>query len=280
MPMPFDATLKELLRYVPDWLSRIGVVVQDPIEEISADLSNVSATADKVFRIGEEPPWLLHIESQASRDVSLPQRALKYNALLHDLVGLPVHTVAILLRREADDVGLTGTISYQRRPELGGMQFAYRVVRVWEWPVEQVLAGGLGTLPLAPLSAEVTKATLPGVIQRMEARLQAAEPGEAAKLWTATLVLSGLRFDREIMLPLLQGVRGMKESDTYQAIVEEGEIKGIRETLLSLGRIRFGGPPSRVQEATLSGIIDLGRLHRMRDQLLQVESWQELLATT
>jgi len=278
MPMPFDATLKELLRYVPDWLDRIGVVVHGPVEEVSPDLSTVTASADKVFRIGEAPPWLLHLEVQAARDSSLPRRAFKYNALLFDMMDLPVHTVVVLLRREADDAGLTGTISYQQRPELGGMQFNYRVVRVWEWSVEQVLAGGLGTLPLAPLSAEVTKATLPLVIHRMDERLQAAEPGEAAKLWTATLVLSGLRFDREIMLPLLQGVRAMKESDTYQAIVEEGEVKRAKLMLLRLGRTRFG-VPSAAQESALHAITDLERLERLTDRLLQVDSWQELLAT-
>jgi hypothetical protein len=59
--------------------------------------------------------------------------------------------------------------------------------------VASVLAGGLGTLPLAPLS-KVTPAALPGVIRRMQERVQReAAPDEAARFWTATYVLMGLR---------------------------------------------------------------------------------------
>jgi hypothetical protein len=54
--------------------------------------------------------------------------------------------------------------------------FEYQVVRVWEMPVKLLLAGGLGTLPLAPL-AKVTTEGLPDVIQRMKERIgQEAHP--------------------------------------------------------------------------------------------------------
>ncbi len=39
----------------------------------------------------------------------------------------------------------------------------------------------------------------------------------------------GLRYDRALIEQLLQEVRGMKESVTYQAIVEEGVAKGREE---------------------------------------------------
>ena len=56
------------------------------------------------------------------------------------------------------------------------------MVRVWEKPVEEVLAGGLGTLPLAPLS-NVTEEELPAVIERMKTRIDAeATPEQAGKL--------------------------------------------------------------------------------------------------
>ena len=176
MPMPFDATLKELLSYIDHWLARLGVVVHGKIEEITPDLSTVTTTADKVYRIEEEQPWLLHLEMQASREESLPRRTLKQNGLLHDRYGLPVHSVIFLLRREADDSSLTGVVSYRKYPQLGGMEFHYHVERVWQWPVEELLTGGLGTLALAPLSGEVTEATLPAVIQRMADRFRKEAP--------------------------------------------------------------------------------------------------------
>jgi hypothetical protein len=70
MALPYDATLKVLLRHVDDWLRQLGVEVRGTIEEIEAELSTVSADADKVFRINEIEAWLLHLEVQAGRDSS------------------------------------------------------------------------------------------------------------------------------------------------------------------------------------------------------------------
>ncbi len=74
----------------------------------------------------------------------------------------------------------------------------------------------------------------------------------------------------------------MKESVTYQAIVEEGRVEGMvrarQEDLLQLGRRRFG-TPSPSTETALRGITDPDRLARLIDALLEVSSWDELLAT-
>ncbi len=141
-------------------------------------------------------------------------------------------------------------------------------------------------MPLAPLSA-VAEAALPGVIRRMDERIRAeATADEAGTLWTAADVLMGLRYSRQLVAELLQGVHGMKESVTYQAIVEEGEAKGKaegkvearQEVLLQLGRRQFGMPdPS--SETALRGITDPDHLTRLIDALLDVSSWEELLAT-
>jgi hypothetical protein len=69
-----------------------------------------------------------------------------------------------------------------------------------------------------------------------------------------------------------------RDSDTYLAILEEGAVKALQEILLELGDQRFGQPDEATQ-TTLTGIADLGRLRRMSQRLLGVNSWQELLAT-
>lgn len=67
MSKPFDATLKHLLeKYPQDWLRLVGIPKSTPISVIDADLSTVTAAADKVLRVGERDPWLLHLELQAS----------------------------------------------------------------------------------------------------------------------------------------------------------------------------------------------------------------------
>jgi hypothetical protein len=77
---------------------------------------------------------------------------------------------------------------------------------------------------------------LPGLLQRMEARIsREASPDEAGLLWTTTLVLLGLRCPRETVSRLLQGVRGMRESVTYMAIFEEGRVEEARAIVLRMG---------------------------------------------
>ena len=90
-------------------------------------------------------------------------------------------------------------------------------------------------MPLRP--SAVAEGELPGVIWRMDDRIRAeATPAEAGTPWTTADVLMGMRYPRQLVTELLQGVHGMRihgieESVTYQAIVEEGEIKGtVRKT--------------------------------------------------
>ncbi len=72
----------------------------------------------------------------------------------------------------------------------------------------------------------------------------------------------------------------MKESSTYQAILEEGKTEGkaeeARKMLLLLGRDRFGEPSARIL-ALLHAVTDLGRLETMAIRLLHVTAWEELL---
>jgi hypothetical protein len=132
-------------------------------------------------------------------------------------------------------------------------------------------------LPLAPLS-NVTEAELSAVIQRMEDRItQEATAEEAGILWTATDVLMGLRYPRELVELLLRGVQGMKESVTYQAIVEEGAVRARQEDLLLIGVEKFG-PPSEAIEQAIRSITDADRLTQLIRKSLRAANWEELLA--
>jgi len=64
------------------------------------------------------------------------------------------------------------------------LKFKYKVIKVWELPVESLLNGGIGTVPLAPIAA-VSPEQLPEIIRRMEQRLAAEDPAEARELETA-----------------------------------------------------------------------------------------------
>jgi hypothetical protein len=76
-----------------------------------------------------------------------------------------------------------------------------------------------------------------------------------------------------MVVQLFQGVSSMRESATYRLIVAE-EAKKI---LMLLGRKRFG-PPNVRMSAALERIKGLDRLEHLTERLLEVSSWEELLA--
>jgi predicted transposase YdaD len=278
-----SAALKAMLEASPaDWPRLAGFQV-GRAEVIDADVSTVTAATDKVVRLFGGPNAIMHFDFQAGPDASLPRRVHGYNALLEERHGLPVHSVVVLLRPQADLRSITG--QYERLfPGVAEpyLTFRYQVIRVWQLPAEQLLAGGLGTLPLAPIGA-VTEAELPGVIERLKEKLAAPRYRKAAgALWTAVDVLMGLRYERALIEQLLLGVRGMKESVTYQAIVEEGvakgELRGARRILLLSGEEQFGAPPAPRARATIEAINSLEQLDQLTRRMRRVGSWEELLA--
>jgi predicted transposase YdaD len=278
---PYDPTTKVLVETAPeDWPVLVGLP-RARTEVIDADIATVSGAADKALRV--RPPYILHLEFQTGHDAAeLPGLMHLRNALLDHRHGLPVRSAAILLRPEADSPRLTGVRVRAFPGEEPVDLFRYRVVRVWQLPVEELLAGGLGTLPLAPISA-VTEAELPGIITRMDERLgrRRERRGDADRVWAATYLLMGLRYSGQLAEVLLRRVWSMEESVTYQAMMAKGEAKGraeeARHLILLIGGNRFGAPDGETTKS-LERITDLQRLEELSVRLLEVNSWQELLA--
>jgi hypothetical protein len=284
MPLPFDATVKDLAKDDPlDFLSAFDTPSADPVTLLNVDLSTITTSADLVFGIGHPLREVVHLDSQSGADEGLHRDVYVYNALLHRLYRVPVHSIVLLLRRQAQHPNLNGTVRYEPRPGRGKTDFSYEIIRMWERPVEVLLGGGLGTLPLAVLGqlpAGVTlEEGLAQVIQRLAERLQreATEP-RAKKLWTAAFVLTGLRVPRVTARELFRGVTIMHDSDTYQAILDEGRADALHHLVLRQGGRRFGEPDKTTQTA-LKAIEDPERLQRLADRIGEVTNWQELLQT-
>lgn len=279
MSKPFDATPKGLVEIRPlDWPAFLGVVAR-AVEVVDADVSTVTAAADKVLLVRTvEGDRIQHLDFQSGPDASVPRRTHGYNALLEERHELPVESVVVLLRPQANLSAINGV--YERSlPGAAGpyLHFRYRVIRVWELPVETVLKAGISVLPLAPISA-VRENELPAVIERMKQRLDAeADPATVAELWTATKVLLGLRYEAAFVEELLQGVGAMKESTTYQAIKAEGRLEEVRRLLLRLGADRFGTEPTTEQEAVIESITEPDRLEALVIRTGHVGTWTELL---
>lgn len=278
MPKPFDATVKELVTAHPaDWLAQLGVPITAPPEVLSAELSTVSAAADTLIKVGE---LVVHIDLESGPDDTLARRMLLYNVLAHRHTGLPVHSVAVLLRPNAVGGGPTDGVSYAPRPERGELRFRFETVRAWEIPTEEALRAGIGFLPLAVLAkppAGTTRAqALPGIVEHIAERAAREAPAEAGVLLTSAYVLSGMHVERTVARGIFNKVISMQESGTYQLILEEGAAKFAREMILDLATDKFG-EPSEKQKNKVLVLEDVERLRRMMRSVSTAKSWDALL---
>jgi predicted transposase YdaD len=164
------------------------------------------------------------------------------------------------------------------------MDYQFEVIRIWERAADDFLSGDVGMLPLAvlgrlPAGVELETA-LRGVIQQLIDRLQReAAPEQVRRLLTAAFVLTGLRVPRQRARQLFQGVRAMRESDTYMAIIDEGRLEELKKLILRWGQKKLGNP-DEVVTTFLAGSEDIDRLELLLERIAVVETWQELLATS
>ncbi len=287
MTGPYDATTKYLVETYPDdWISFLGLTTSGTVSVIDADLSTVTAEVDKALRVEEPEPLVVHLEFQSSYDPTMGRRLHRYNAMLHYDQEVPVVSVLVLLRPSADGPAIDGTY----RIGLVGMEpylhFAYNVRRIWQEPAAGLLAGPLGILPMAPLgSAE--QSALPGLLRTMDRRFtQEVAPAEADHLRVVTYNLLGLRFAPAVIDQMMPGIRSLRDSLTYQAILEEGreegreegQLQGERRALLRVGTARLG-PPDDATRSQVEAVTDIDSLDRLTDRVLTVSSWGELLAS-
>lgn len=115
--------------------------------------------------------------------------------------------------------------------------------------------------------------TLKRIGQRLSSRQGRKQ---AERVWASAYILLGLRYSPVLAAQLFRGVLSMKESSTYQAILEEGAVAEARKLLRAFGERAYGAPDARTA-AIIEGIDDLARLEELCNQLPVSESWQQLL---
>jgi predicted transposase YdaD len=304
MPKPFDAASKHLIELRPgDWLALAGFPLPASTADISvvdADLSNVMTTAaDKLIRVDHAPKgigtYLAHVEFQSSADSDLDRRVHMYNAVSRRRHGLPVWSVVFLLRPAALTPAVTGRV-FDRLNESTSLDFTYHLVLVWELPPELLLTGGLGTLPLTPISA-VEIDQLPPLIEQVRKRFSDEIPVQQGKEFLLAMrVLMGLKYQEQLTETLMQSIAEMEDSVEWQKIFQSGKMKGKAEgkaegraegkaegvvegeriLLIRLATDRFGTPAESVLKR-LQSINDAEELSRVASRLLHVSSWEALL---
>jgi len=290
MAKQFDSTLNILIdEHLRDWADFLAAHCGVPPGPASALDTDLSATlqADRLFRVDGEVPAAIHLEMESSGRLGFPKRLLRYNVAANALVELPVHSVLVLLRPEANASDLTGTLEVPGADGVPYLTFHYRVVRVWEQPLTALLATP-GTAPLALLTNEAAT-NLPAAFARFRERLKAdAVPSNVERsLVGSTFVLCGLRYTPEQVEELHRELSmTLEDSSTYQLLIKRGEKIGeargraveAQSLVLLLGGQRFGAPPAGTED-TVRGIADRERLERIVSRILSATDWADLLAT-
>jgi hypothetical protein len=138
---------------------------------------------------------------------------------------------------------------------------------------------------LAPLG-EIEPSDVPAVMQRMDERAsREVPPSQLAELRAATRFLLGLRYDRDQILPWMQGMSWVRESSLWQIAVdegrelgrEEGRLEEVRRLVIHFGARRLG-PPDQLICDMIGHLDDVATLERLIERTFTAASWQELLS--
>ncbi len=244
---------------------------------MDSDAAVLTTVADKVLRVSDDHPYLVNLEFHTYYDADVVRTLWLRQAVLDHRHNLPVLSVLVLVRKQANVPRLRGV--YDRRLPNGQPtnRYHYRVVRLWREDPEDYLTGGVSLMPLAPLT-NISKADLPGVVRRMRERLEALPGPRADKLWDAAYFLAGARYPADLVDRLFQGGLHMLWSSTYEKVLTEGRVEGGQHLLLRMGTKRFGEPDAAIVTA-IKSISDVDRLESLGLRIVDqdVRDWKELL---
>jgi hypothetical protein len=115
------------------------------------------------------------------------------------------------------------------------------------------------------------------IVQRLVERIsEEVPPDRALKLVTDANLSIELR--RDAAAHIVRGVRAMQESDTYLAILDEGQAIHARKAIVLVGQEKCGSPPDEAKNR-LENIRDLERLDRTLRRAITAANWDEILET-
>ncbi|KJH72393.1 Rpn family recombination-promoting nuclease/putative transposase [Aliterella atlantica] len=175
--------------------------------------------ADSVMLL-QSSAVILHTEFQTVGDETMPFRMADYYLRLkRKFPAQTIQQVVIYLKRTSSN------LVRQERYVTPVMTHQFRVIRLWEEPVEIFLSTP-GLLPLAVLSSAANKeSVLTQVVNELE---QIANPREQSNLVAATSILAGLELDEQTIRQLMRSPV-MRESTMYQSILREGRAEGLEQ---------------------------------------------------
>jgi predicted transposase YdaD len=246
------------------------------LQVLPTELPRESLYVDALLRIQyHSKVYIVHVEVQTAADATMPGRILQYIGLTWMREKIAVLPIIIYLFPAS-----TPDTSWQMEgPDGPVVTLHYRVMKLWEEPVEEWLAAGQqAPLIFTPLLKGATIGSVGEAVTQIEQIPDPAERGNALNY----LVLFAIRtFGRDTVHTYLKEHAMMNsfitESEWYQEILQRGKLEGAEEGEQRMVQRalegRFGTVPQDIldalagaDEATLEAIV----LHITTDSIEQV----------
>jgi predicted transposase/invertase (TIGR01784 family) len=227
--------------------------------------------ADSVMLL-QSADLILHTEFQTLPDETMPFRMADYYLRLRrKFLDKEILQIVIYLKPTNSD------LVRQTRYQTNVMTHEFRVIRLWEEPVDIFLRTP-GLLPYAVLSeAEDKEEILQQVVGQLE---EIEDVRQQSNLTAATSILAGLQLTPEAIRRLMRSPV-MRESSMYQSILQEGRAEGRAEGLqqekmliIKLLNRKIGSLPPEL--LVRIGGLSIERLEALGEALLDFESVGDL----
>jgi predicted transposase/invertase (TIGR01784 family) len=198
---------------IASWLigSRVTLTELNPTE-----LNVEPIRADSIILLTNED-LILHVEFQTIPKSNIPFRMTDYRLRAYrKLPDKRMKQIVIYLRQTQSD------LVYETVFELENTRHQFEVIRLWEQPAS-IFLESQGLYPFAILAQTDEPET---ILRTVAAKIEEVGAGKVQSDLAATaFILAGLVLDRDLIKQILRRDL-MRESVTYQDILEEGEIKG------------------------------------------------------
>ncbi|MGG6270035.1 Rpn family recombination-promoting nuclease/putative transposase [Leptolyngbya sp. AN03gr2] len=223
--MSFDTTCRRLAEQFPEDFASWLLGYRVPLTELSpTELSIEPIRADSVILLQGQAE-IVHIEFQTEPKDDIPMRLADYRLRLHrKFPEKTIHQVVIYLRET------TSARVFQNYFEIAGMYAEFNVIRIWEVAAEELLPFP-GLLPFVGLSR--SNDPIRALRRAVRGILDIEDESQQHEAMAAAYVLSGLRFEVAVIAQVIRR-DVMRESVTYQAILQEGHEAGREDQTISL----------------------------------------------
>jgi predicted transposase/invertase (TIGR01784 family) len=266
----YDNTCKYLAENFPEDLSswllgvRISLVQMQPTE-----LSVEPIRADSMILLTNHN-LILHVEFQTVPDREMGFRMLDYRVRAHrKFPGKQMRQIVIYLTPTTSDLVSLTTF------ELESTRHEFEIIRLWEQP-SSIFLESVGLYPFASL-AQTDEPEL--VLREVAARIEEIpERKLQSDISAMSYILAGLVLDRNRVGQIIRRDI-MRESVTYQEILEEGLERGLQQERALVVRLltkKIGNLTPKVQ-AQVSGL-SIDRVESLGEALLDFTSMADLEA--